>query len=94
MSKSILDMDIIDDIDNEQPTNILVPSDTKPPSSPSSNSSVPSASPTSNSSFARKVRILGDIYQRSKSPAHEENSIGETIDFSLLSKADFEPSCF
>jgi hypothetical protein len=30
----------------------------------------------------------------SKSPAHEENPIGETVNFSLLSKADFEPSCF
>ena len=69
MSKSVLDKDIIDDIDNEQPTNILVPSATNPPSSPSSNSSVPSASPTSNSSSIRKVRRLSDIYQRSKSPS-------------------------
>jgi hypothetical protein len=34
MSKSVLDKDIIDDIDNEQPTNISVPSATNPPSSP------------------------------------------------------------
>jgi hypothetical protein len=94
MSKSFLDRDIIDGIDNEKPTNILVPSATNPPSSPSSNSSIPSASPTSNSSSARKVRRLSDIYQRSKSPAHEENPIGETVNFSLLSKVDFEPSCF
>jgi hypothetical protein len=38
MSKSVLDSDIIGGIDNEQPTNISVPSATNPPSSPSSNS--------------------------------------------------------
>jgi hypothetical protein len=38
MSKSILDRDIIDDIDNEKTTNISVPSATNPPSIPSSNS--------------------------------------------------------
>lgn len=91
MSKSVLDKDIIDDIDNEQPTNISVPSATNPPSSPSSNSSVSSAIPTSNANFARKVRRLSDICQRSKSPTHEENPIGETVNFALLSKA---PSCF
>jgi hypothetical protein len=53
MSKSVLDKDIIDDIDNEQPTNISAPSATNPPSSPSSNSSVPSASLTSNENSAR-----------------------------------------
>jgi hypothetical protein len=79
---------------NEKPTNILVPNATNIPSIPSSNSSVPSAGPTSNSSSVRKVRILSDIYQRSKSPTHEENPIGETINFDLLSKAYFEPSCF
>jgi hypothetical protein len=94
MSKSILNRGIIDDIDNEKPTSISIPSDTNPPSSPSSNSSVPSAIPTSNSSSTRKVRRLSEIYQRSKSQAHEENPIGETITFSLLSKANFEPSCF
>ena len=94
MSKSILDRDNIDDIDNEKPNNILVPSATNPSSSPSSSSSVPSAIPTSNTNSARKVRRLSDIYQRSKSPTHEENPIGETINFALLSKADFEPSCF
>jgi hypothetical protein len=94
MSKSVLDKDIIDDIDNEQPTNISAPSATNPPSSPSSNSFVPSASPTSNANSARKVRRLSDIYQRSKSPTHEQNPIGETVNFSLLSKADFESSCF
>jgi hypothetical protein len=94
MFKSILDKDIIDDIDNEQPTNISVPSATNPPISPSSNSSVPSTSPTSSANSTRKVRRLSDIYQRSKSPTHEENQIGETVNFSLLSKADFEPSCF
>jgi hypothetical protein len=94
MSKSGLDRDIIDGINNEHPTNISVPSATNPPSSPSSHSSVPSASPTSNSSSGRKVRKLSDIYQRSKSLAHEENPIGETVNFSLLSKPDFQPSCF
>jgi hypothetical protein len=94
MSKSVLDKDMIDDIDNEQPTNISVPCATNPPSSPSSNSSVPSASPTSNANSTREVRRLSDIYQRSKSPTHEQNPIGETINFSLLSKVDFERSCF
>jgi hypothetical protein len=94
MSKYVLDRDIIDDIDNEKPTNISVPSVTNPPSSPSSNSLVPSASPKSNSCSPWKVRRLSDIYQRSKIPTHEQNPIGETIHFSLLSKVDFEPSCF
>jgi hypothetical protein len=76
MSKYVLDRDIIDDIDNEKPTNISFPSATNPPSSPSSNSLVPSERPTSNSSSTRKVRRLHDIYQRSKSPTHEENPIG------------------
>ena len=66
MSKFVLDKDIIDDIDNEQPSNISVPSATNPPCSPSFNS-VPSARPTSNENSARKVRRLSDIYQRSKS---------------------------
>jgi hypothetical protein len=92
--KSILNRGIIDDIDNHHPTNISVPSATNPPSGPSFNSSVPSEIPTSNSSSMRKVRILSDIYQRSKNEAHEENPIGETINVSLLSKADFKPSCF
>jgi hypothetical protein len=94
MSKSILDKDIIDDIDNQKANNISATSATNSPSSPSFNSSVPIARPTSNSNSARKVKRLSDIYQRSRSPSHEENPIGETVNFSLLSKADFEPSCF
>jgi hypothetical protein len=47
MFESVLDRNLIDDIDNENPTNISVLNATKPPSSPSSNSPVPSASPTS-----------------------------------------------
>jgi hypothetical protein len=94
MSKSILNRGIIDDIDNEHPTNTSFPSATNPPSSASSSSSVPSAHPTSNSCSTRKVRILSGIYQRSKSQAHKENPICETLNFDSLEKADFEPSCF
>jgi hypothetical protein len=93
-SKSILNRGIIDDIDNDKPTNISIPSATNPPSSPSSSSSVPSASLTSNSSSTRKIRRLSDIYQRTTSQAHGESPIREIINFSLLSNVDFVPSCF
>ena len=37
---------------------------------------------------------MSDIYERSENEAHEENPISETLNFSLLAKANFEPSCF
>ena len=55
-SKSSLNGDIIDDINYEHPTKVLVPTVRNTPSSLSSSSPNPSPSPT------RKVRILNDIY--------------------------------
>ena len=62
------------------------------PSLPRNPSPLPRASPSS--SPPRKVRRLSDIYERCQNRAHEEDPIGETINFALLAKADFEPSCF
>ena len=42
----------------------------------------------------KKGRRLRDIYYRCQNQAHEEDPIGETINFSLLAKGDFELSCF
>lgn len=92
--KSILNDDIIVDNDHEQPTNVSVTSGLTPPSSPSSISSTSSSSPTSSPISTRKVRRLSDIYERSENQAHEEGPIGEIVNFALLAKAKFEPSCF
>ena len=35
-----------------------------------------------------------DIYDRSANQGHEEKPIGEKVNFSLLAKVDFDPSCF
>ena len=86
--------DIIVDNDHEQPTNVSVTSGLTPPSNPSSISSTSSSSPTSSPSSTRKVRRLSDIYERSANQAHEESPIGEIVNFALLAKAEFEPSCF
>eukprot|EP00253_Pinus_taeda_P032896 PITA_32896 len=92
--KSILNDDIIVDNDHEQPTNVSVTSGLTPPSNPSSISSTSSSSPTSSPSSTREVRRLSDIYERSANQAHEESPIGEIVNFAILAKADFEPSCF
>eukprot|EP00253_Pinus_taeda_P005271 PITA_05271 len=93
-TKSILIDDIIVDIDHEPPTNDFVSSGLTPPSNPSSIASVSSSSQASSQIYTRKIRILSDIYQRSANQAHEENPTGETINFALLAKDCFEPSCF
>ena len=59
---------------------------------PRNPSPLPRASPSS--SPPRKVRRLSNIYERYQNQAHEEDPIGETINFALLTKADFEPSYF
>lgn len=86
--------DIIVDNDHGKPTNVSVSSGLTPPSSPSSISSTSSSIPSSSPTSTRKVRRLSDIYQRSANQAHEESPTGEIVKFSLLAKADFEPSCF
>eukprot|EP00253_Pinus_taeda_P031276 PITA_31276 len=93
-TKYVLNDDIVVDNDHEQPTNVSVTSGLTPPRSPSSISSTSSSSPTSSPSSTRKVRILSDIYERSANQAHEERSLGEIVNFALLAKAEFEPSCF
>ena len=88
-TKSVLDDDVIADNDNEQPANGSISRSPSPPRNPSP---IPRASPSS--SPPRKVRRLSDIYNRCQNQAHEEDPIGETLNFVLLAKTDFEPSCF
>jgi hypothetical protein len=38
------------------------------------------------------VRRLSDIYDRCQNQAHEEDPIGEIVNFALLAKVYFKPS--
>ena len=82
--KSVLDDGIIVDNDNDKPANESISRSPRPPSDPSQ---ILRAS--SSSSPQRKVRRLSDIYERCQNQAHEEDPIGEIVNFALLAKVDF-----